>query len=193
MRRTIDLSEVSLAGRNIYLKEISLEDSETILKWRNDRTLGRFMTRETLTLAQQHAFYHDYMNRENDYYFVACLKGSLTRVGTIAIYDIDSDRKVGEIGRLVIDPLNRLFTVEICSLFFLFCFEILDLDRVVAHAQRLNKSSWSFLLGLGFTIEDTLKNAWWNRDDVLRLAIRRQDYLSQKTRWQALIPEPRYA
>ena len=63
-------------GNNIALREIRLEDSTQVVAWRNDPVLGKFMTREKLTLAQQEEFFRKYQTKPDDYYFIAEFKHS---------------------------------------------------------------------------------------------------------------------
>src|SRR3954454_9999269 len=125
-------------GNNLVLREIRLEDSPQVVAWRNDPVLGKFMTREKLTLAQQAEFFRNYQAKADDYYFIAEFKRSKKPAATIAIANLDFAEKRGEVARLIVDQGARLFLVEIFDLFFAFTFERLGLSVIVANVQSKN-------------------------------------------------------
>lgn len=179
------------AGNNLALREVRLEDSPQIIAWRNDPVLGKFMTRERLTLAQQEEFFRNYQTRANDYYFIAEFKRSRKPAGTIALANVDLAVRHGEVARLIVDPGARLFLVEIFDLLFAFAFAQLGLSMVVAKVQNRNVASKSFHIRLGFEIESISPNAWWNGDDVITFRMSREDYPRLKQAWSALLLDAR--
>ncbi|MCK1716825.1 GNAT family protein [Bradyrhizobium sp. 141] len=178
-------------GNNLALREVRLEDSLQIIAWRNDPVLGKFMTREKLTLVQQEEFFRNYQTRTNDYYFIAEFKRSRKPAGTIALANVDLAARHGEVARLIVDPGARLFLVEIFDLLFAFAFVQLGLSVVVAKVQNRNVASKSFHIRLGFEIESIAPNAWWNGDDVITFRMSREDYPRLKQAWSALLLDAR--
>ncbi|MCK1313541.1 MULTISPECIES: GNAT family N-acetyltransferase [unclassified Bradyrhizobium] len=178
-------------GNNLVLREVRLEDSPQIIAWRNDPVLGKFMTREKLTLTQQEEFFRNYQARADDYYLIAEFKRSRKPAGTVAITNLDFAAKRGEVARLIVDPGARLFLAEIFDLLFTFAFEQLGLSVVLAKAQSKNRSSKNFHIRLGFQIEEIAHNAWWNGDDVITFRMSREDYPRLKQAWSALLLDAR--
>ncbi|MCK1587747.1 GNAT family N-acetyltransferase [Bradyrhizobium sp. 169] len=178
-------------GNNLILREVRLEDSAQIIAWRNDPVLGKFMTREKLTLNQQEEFFRNYRARADDYYFIAQFKRSKKPAGTIAITNLDFAAERGEVARLIVDTGARLFLAEIFDLLFTFAFEQLGLSTVRAKVQSKNRSSKNFHIRLGFQIEEIAPNAWWNGDDVITFRMSREDYPRLKQAWSVLLLDAR--
>lgn len=178
-------------GNNLLLREVRLEDSAQIIAWRNDPVLGKFLTREKLTLAQQEEFFRKYQARGDDYYFIAEFKRSKKPAGSIALANLDFAARQGEVARLVVDPGARLFLAEIFDLLFEFAFEQLGLSVVVANVQSKNVSAKNFHIRLGFQIEKIAPKAWWNGDDVITFRMSREDYPRLKQAWSALLLDAR--
>lgn len=178
-------------GNNLVLREVRLEDSAQIVAWRNDPVLGKFMTREKLTLTQQEEFFRSYQARADDYYFIAEFKRSRKPAASIALANLDFAAKRGEVARLIVDPGARLFLAEIFDLLLAFAFVQLGLSVVVANVQSKNGSAKNFHIRLGFQIEKISPKAWWNGDDVITFRMSREDYPRLKQAWSALLLDAR--
>lgn len=178
-------------GNNLVLREVRLEDSAQIIAWRNDPVLGKFMTREKLTLTQQEEFFRSYQARADDYYFIAEFKRSRKPAASIALANLDFGAKRGEVARLIVDPGARLFLAEIFDLLLVFAFAQLGLSVVVANVQSKNGPAKNFHIRLGFQIEKISPKAWWNGDDVITFWMSREDYPRLKQAWSALLLDAR--
>lgn len=178
-------------GNNLVLREVRLDDSAQIIAWRNDPVLGKFMTREKLTLAQQEEFFRNYQSRADDYYFIAEFKRSRKPAASIALANLDFAANRGEVARLIVDSGARLFLAEIFDLLFAFAFVQLGLSVVVANVQSKNLSAKNFHIRLGFQIESIAPKAWWNGDDVITFRMSREDYPRLKQAWSALLLDAR--
>lgn len=178
-------------GNNLVLREVRLEDSAQIIAWRNDPVLGKFMTREKLTLTQQEEFFRSYQARADDYYFIAEFKRSRKPAASIALANLDFEAKRGEVARLIVDPGARLFLAEIFDLLLVFAFAQLGLSVVVANVQSKNGPAKNFHIRLGFQIEKISPKAWWNGDDVITFRMSREDYPRLKQAWSALLLDAR--
>ncbi|MGY4436212.1 RimJ/RimL family protein N-acetyltransferase [Bradyrhizobium sp. F1.13.1] len=178
-------------GNNLVLREVRLEDSAQIIAWRNDPVLGKFMTREKLTLTQQEEFFRSYQARADDYYFIAEFKRSRKPAASIALANLDFAAKRGEVARLIVDPGARLFLAEIFDLLLVFAFAQLGLSVVVANVQSKNGPAKNFHIRLGFQIEKISPKAWWNGDDVITFRMSREDYPRLKQAWSALLLDAR--
>ncbi|WP_275196065.1 GNAT family protein [Bradyrhizobium sp. CSA207] len=178
-------------GNNLLLREVRLADSAQIVAWRNDPILGKFLTRETLTLTQQEEFFRSYQARVDDYYFIAEFKRSGQPAASVALANLDFAAKRGEVARLIVDPGARLFLAEIFDLLFDFAFVQLGLSVVVANVQSMNGPAKNFHIRLGFQIEKISPKAWWNGDDVITFRMSREDYPRLKQAWSALLLDER--
>lgn len=178
-------------GNNLALREVRLDDSAQIVAWRNHPVLGKFMTREKLTLARQEEFFRSYQARADDYYFIAEFKRSRKPAASIGLANLDFAAKRGEVARLIVDPGARLFLAEIFDLLLAFAFVQLGLSAVVANVQSRNGPAKNFHIRLGFQIEQIAPKAWWNGDDVITFRMSREDYPLLKQAWSALLLDAR--
>jgi RimJ/RimL family protein N-acetyltransferase len=77
-------------GKNIYLREVVLDDAQFILDLRMDPTKGKHLSKTESSLQLQEAFIYQYQQSSEDFYFIIC-DWSGTALGTVRIYDIQSD------------------------------------------------------------------------------------------------------
>ena len=181
-----------LIGRMVKLREVSFDDIDDIITWRNDPELGKYLNAfEKLTHQTQHDFLTRYFEQSDEYYFVAETLKTKQKVGTTSIYHIDAREKRAEFGRLIIPQRYRILASEVAFLGLRFAFEVLGLDKVFGYAVEENERVVKFDLSLGFERIRTLPQYWYNlRDgrkyDMILLEMGRERYLKTKKEVQAL-------
>ncbi len=79
-----------VAGKNINLRDVEVEDAEFILSLRLNEKLNKYLSKTENDLARQIAWIRDYKTRENEYYFIIESKTGES-YGTVRIYDIIGD------------------------------------------------------------------------------------------------------
>jgi len=90
----------------ISLRLIEESDLETTLSWRNrDDARVWFKTSSQLTLEQHQAWFHRYLNKDDDFLFVVEAGGKL--VGQASVYDIHWNEGTAELGRFLAAPEAR--------------------------------------------------------------------------------------
>lgn len=77
-------------GKQIYLREVTLDDAEFILTLRTDPKKSRYLSPTISDITQQRAFIERYLQSLTDYYFIIC-DWSARSLGTVRIYDIQGD------------------------------------------------------------------------------------------------------
>jgi len=189
----VDLKDHKLLiGRMVKLREVSFDDIDDIIAWRNDPELGRYLNAfEKLTHQTQYDYLTRYFERLDEYYFVAETVRTKQKVGTISIYHIDSRENQAEFGRLIIPEPFRILASEVAFLGLRFAFEVLGLDKVFGLAVEENERAVKFDLSLGFERIRTLPQYWHNlRDgrkyDMILLEMDRETYRKTKKEVQAL-------
>ncbi len=181
-----------LIGRIVKLREVSFDDIDDIITWRNDPELGRYLNAfEKLSHQTQYDYLTRYFEKSDEYYFVAETLETKQKVGTTSIYHIDAKEKRAEFGRLIIPERYRILAPEVAFLSLRFAFEVLGLDKVFGHAVEENERAVKFDLSLGFERIRTLPQYWYNlRDgrkyDMILLEMGRERYLKTKQEVQAL-------
>ncbi|MDA2923373.1 GNAT family N-acetyltransferase [Acidobacteria bacterium AH-259-L09] len=182
-----------LTGRMVRLREVSFDDIDDIITWRNDPELGRYLNAfEKLTHQMQYDFLKHYFEKSDEYYFVAETLRTKQKVGAISVYHIDPREKRAEFGRLVMPEQYRIFAFEVAFLGLRFAFEVLGLDKVFGYAVEENERVLKFDLSLGLQRIRTLPQYWHNpRDgrkyDMILLEMGKEEYLKTKKRYEALL------
>jgi RimJ/RimL family protein N-acetyltransferase len=77
-------------GKNIYLREVTLDDAQFILDLRTDPAKGKHLSKTSPDLQQQQEFINQYHRSREDFYFIIC-DWADAKLGTVRIYDIQGD------------------------------------------------------------------------------------------------------
>ena len=141
-----------LAGEHITLREISKEDSEKVVRWRNaENRNGVFFSHLTLTPESQHKWFNSYENNPSDYTFIIEHDGK--PVGMVSLYNLEE--KKAEFGRLLIGEKEfrrRGLARQATRMLLEYGFKNLDLEEVFARVFEDNKSAVNLYLSMGFGI-----------------------------------------
>ncbi len=118
---------------DLLFRPIVESDIENMRQWRNKDSIRKsFIYQETISKEQQEQWYKNYILNDKDIMFIIEYLGKA--IGTVALYNIDLEKKEAEFGRLMIGDLEarganigRRTTCEICK----FGFEVLGLDHIM--------------------------------------------------------------
>ena len=180
---------MNFEGKNVVLREISDEDTQQIVQWRNDPDLGAFLGGKPLTCEEHRSFLKAYFDWENDYYFVAQMKETKELIGTVAIYSVDLVGRNAEFGRLIIDPKYKLLAFEMSYMSLRFAFEELKLHKVYCQVQAPNTRALKFDYSLGFQQEGLLKEHFRSGEsfnDVFFLSMFQENFSSLKRKMKMI-------
>lgn len=150
------------------LRLIEESDLETTLSWRNrDEARVWFKTSSQITLEQHQAWFHRYLNKDDDFLFVVEVEGKL--VGQASVYDIQWGQGRAEIGRFLVAPEGGgkgyigkacQALISLCtdtfSLQYLFLEVIETNDRAIRLYQRngfIEECRYDGLIRMGLTLE----------------------------------------
>lgn len=125
----------------IILSPLSEEDIEELRILRN-RERKYFLTEVEITKQQQINWFESYLSKENDIMFKISHRNKPDEfIGAIAVYNIDFEKGIAEVGRTVIDKkkndeagLGMDATKAIC----LFSFTVLGIKNIVASILKNN-------------------------------------------------------
>jgi len=92
----------SLEYQKVALCPLAEEDSEKLRILRNQSS-SKFIDASYISREAQSSWYHNYLDKANDYMFSVRLRRGNGWIGAAGIYNIDPMEKVGEFGRIVID------------------------------------------------------------------------------------------
>lgn len=141
---------LTLVGPAYRLRPICDADATLVLALRGDPELNRYLHATSNRLEDQLAWFAQYYERADDYYFVIERRGSGAAEGVISLYDIDSETATGEWGRWILKT-KSLAAIESAWLIYRCAFEKLSLQRVFCRTVADNRSVVSFHDSCGIT------------------------------------------
>lgn len=152
MRHKLFLPIIAQGG--LQLRPIGEEELGNTLNWRNHKESKKyFLNSNTITKTQHFSWFRDYQAKSNDYLFVIFDGNQL--VGQISIYNINSKKREGEIGRILIDPNQRGkgYMKHAIHLIHLLAFEYFSLTSLYLTVLGSNPAAMNLYLKLGYQIE----------------------------------------
>lgn len=153
---------VKLIGNEVYLRPITSEDTELIVKWRNqDNVKKYFFYRGEFTAESHERWLEERVKTGQVIQFVVCLKENDRPVGSTFLRDVDMVHNKAEFGFFLGEEevRGRGIGKEILNLTVNYAFEVVGLHRVYARAYETNKPSVGSFLSCGFTREGLLKDS----------------------------------
>lgn len=147
--------EYVLAYGRVILRPLEMEDAEKMRILRN-KNRRFFVCSEEITEEQQQQWYKTYLNRKNDYLFSVFYQEKW--VGTVSLYDVDTEQSCAEFGRLMIDRdaagiggLGLDATQAACRI----AFEDLGIHTVKLEVYEDNEAAKATYLKAGFAPVET--------------------------------------
>ena len=88
-----------IEGKQIYLRPITMEDTDRIVSWRNqDRVRHNFIYQKLFTKESHENWMHTQVETGHVVQFIICEKNNDRPVGSVYFRDIDHDNKKAEYG-----------------------------------------------------------------------------------------------
>lgn len=140
---------------NILLRDITLDDTKNIVKWRNSSfVLENFIDQTIITEESHINYFHEKIKTGCVKQFIIVCDGK--DVGTTFLRDINFKNKEAEFGIFIGDEsyLGKGVGREAIKLIVKFAFENLNLNRVFLRVLYDNKRAISSYLKSGFKIFD---------------------------------------
>lgn len=143
------------AEGRVIIKPLEKEDIEDLRVLRN-KARYCFLNTQIISSENQEIWYKSYLKNEKDYMFkIAKKEKPEAFIGAVAVYDIDSEKKCAEFGRLVIDKekapekgLGYEAVKAVCK--FAFC--LLGLHKIRAVVLKENERALSVYTKVGFYV-----------------------------------------
>jgi RimJ/RimL family protein N-acetyltransferase len=137
------LHNLSLEGPAFRLRPINDNDADLVIGLRSNPELNRYLHSGPCNLEDQNAWMDQYYKRAGDYYFVIERRINGMPEGLIALYEIDSETKIGEWGRWILKP-GSLAAIESAFLIYCMAFERLGLNIIYCRTVGENIKVVSF-------------------------------------------------
>lgn len=136
----------------LLFRPITELDIENMRQWRNkDGIRQSFIYQDHISREQQEQWYKNYIENENDIMFI--IEYRAQPIGTVALYNIDFNKREAEFGRLMIGQvetrglgIGQIATKTMCE----FGFNKLNLDRIILEVFEDNSYAMRAYQKAGF-------------------------------------------
>ncbi len=156
------MEPIRIEGRKTYLRPITGDDTDLIVKWRNqENVIKYFICRDEFTRESHEKWLKTRVETGEVVQFIVCLKNTDTPVGCTYIRDIDHVHNRAEYGVFIGEESVRGQGIgkEILNLTVDYAFKNLGLHRVYARVLPYNEASQKCFLSCGFTKEAQLRES----------------------------------
>lgn len=150
-----------LVGDKIVLREITLEDTDNIIKWRNSPKVKKnFCIQTDFTVEEHTNWFYSMIKTGKVKQFIIVDKISDVDVGSVYLRDIDYNNKKAEYGIFIGEDSCRGkgFGSEAAKLIIEFAFKTLKLHKVFLRVFKENEAGIHSYKNAGFNIEGTFKD-----------------------------------
>ncbi len=140
-----------VAGQ-MSLRPIEASDLAATLAWRNrDEARVWFKTSSPISTEQHQAWFDKYLQRDDDFVFI--VEYEQKPVGQAAVYGIDWEQRIGEVGRFLVAPdaAGKGYIKHACAQLINLCHEQLGLSEVFLEVFEKNARAISVYLANGFS------------------------------------------
>lgn len=144
----------------LKLRQIEYNDLDYVMAWRNqDETRKWFLNNSIIKWEEQLEWYKKYLDNDKDIMFIAEeILNTNSPIGTIALYNIDTDNQTAEFGRIIIGDLEsreKGFGLECTNAICDFGFHQLGLKKIRSDVFEDNIRSLKMFKKAGFQVIST--------------------------------------
>ncbi len=171
----MDRQQIVIEGEGIYLRKITFEDTDNIIRWRNsDSVRSHFIDQRLFTKESHNYWLENYVMAGKADQLIICIapseesgngspeKDHYIPVGSVYIRDISKEHKKAEYGIFIGEDAARGRGIgsKTAKLMIRYCFETLHLHRLFLRVHADNIAAIKSYENAGFEREAYL------RDDV---------------------------
>lgn len=168
------MKDVRLEGQNVYLRYITYDDTDMIVRWRNQENVRKyFLFREDFTTAMHESWLKNRVETGDVDQFIVCMKDTDRPVGSTYLRDIDHVNGKAEYGVFLGEEEVRGQGIgkEILNLTVKYAFDELKLHRVYARVIEGNDASKYCFLNCGFKQEALLRDTIFVEGEYINVVI----------------------
>lgn len=139
----------------VTIRPLTHDKIEMVRQWRNHPKISQYMEfRDEITPEMQEKWFQKISSSGRDFYFIIEVEGK--EIGLINVKDVDFKKKEGEPGIFIWDDIYLETDVPMRAsfCFFYFVWEILMLDKLIAHVLNDNPRAIQMNKGLGYSISN---------------------------------------
>ena len=174
MNMVSDMEEFRLYGDRVYLRPITYDDTDLIVRWRNqENVIKYFFYRGEFTKESHERWIKERIEKGEVVQFMVCMKEDDRPLGCTYIRDIDRDNSKTEYGVFIgeEDARGRGIGKEILRLTVDYAFGELGLHRIYARVRETNKPSLYSFLHCGFEKEALLRDSVFSDGEYVNVVI----------------------
>lgn len=151
-------------SENIIYRQITAEDTDMILKWRNSDFVRRYYIYQPIITKEEHLnYFRNKCETENILQFIMINKSDNTPFGCVYLKDVKDENQKAEYGIFIGDEkyVGKGLGSEACKTVTEFGFEELKLHKVYLRVIESNERAIGSYKNAGYEVEGTFK------DDVI--------------------------
>jgi UDP-4-amino-4,6-dideoxy-N-acetyl-beta-L-altrosamine N-acetyltransferase len=149
-----------IIGERIILREIEEDDLNSIVKWRNDPDILRWLfSYSPLNKTKQIRWYEKYLDDYTQQTFIIEVKEEKIPIGTVGLTSIDYKNQIAELGVLIGDEgwQNKGMGKEALDLLIRFVFDEMNIRKIKATVFEENIPAIRLYKSCGFVEEGALQ------------------------------------
>lgn len=168
------MEQIRLDGERIYLRSITYDDTDMIVRWRNQEDIIKyFFYRGEFTKESHERWLRERVETGEVVQFIVCMKDTDRPVGCTYLRDIDYVNSKAEYGVFVGEADVRGMGIgkEILNITVSYAFNTLKLHRVFARVKEKNMPSLYSFLNSGFEKEAVLRDSMFCDGEYVNVVI----------------------
>ena len=149
------ISQYPIYGERINLRPLQITDTSTIIKWRNDVDIKKWMINQDSISKESHIAWFN--SRKNRFDFIIEENKSNKAIGTLNLKL--TSKSEAELGKLIGEKFftGKGYANESSNLLINFAFNNLYLKKLFAYTKTTNQKNIKLNKKLGFKIEQEMK------------------------------------
>lgn len=152
-----------IEGKQIFLRPITMEDTELIVRWRNEeRVRNNFIYQERFTKEGHEKWMREKVASGQVIQFIICLKETGQPVGSVYFRDIDPKNRRAEYGIFIgeAEAAGRGIGTETAKLAVAYAKEEMKLHKLMLRVFADNTAAWKSYEKAGFVQEGCLREEY---------------------------------
>ncbi|MBS1669594.1 MAG: GNAT family N-acetyltransferase [Bacteroidetes bacterium] len=144
-----------LTTDRLTLRQLSIDDQQSIFALRSDAEINKYLVRQTSRTIEDAIDFinkiNDNIKKNNSMYWAITLTQTKTFVGAICLFDFSSEKKSCEIGyELMTNFQGQGIMKEAANKVIDYAFQVLQFQKIVAFTHKANQKSTKLLTTFNF-------------------------------------------
>lgn len=153
--------DLRIEGSQIYLRPITIEDTDNVVRWRNDRKIvENFIYRKNISREEHLNWLHNKVEAGQVIQFIICDRQTDKPLGSIYLQNFNEESRQAEEGIFLgeEEAYGRGIGTEAAELVLKYAFETLKLHKLTARVLSYNQGSRKMHEKAGYVMESYLKD-----------------------------------